>query len=109
MTDVTPPRRGFIRGQTYSRADKRARKIAFLAAIVEGLSISEAAARIGVPWRTVYSWRKDDEPFRKAWNEARARANEAHYTYPLPPPPKPQPPKPVITVREFDLPEDDNG
>lgn len=109
MTDVTPPRRGYVRGQYYSLADKRARKIAFLAAIVEGLTIPEAAARVAVPWRTAYSWRKDDDAFRKAWNEARKRAGEAHFTYPLPPVPKPQPPKPVITVREFDLPEDDNG
>jgi hypothetical protein len=53
MTDETAPRRGYVRGQYYSVADKRARKIAFLAAIVEGLSLAEASARIGVPWRTL--------------------------------------------------------
>jgi hypothetical protein len=109
MSDETIRRRGYIRGQYYSPADKRARKIAFLAAIVEGLSIAEAAARVTVPWRTVYSWRKDDDNFRKAWNEARKRAGEAQFTYPLPPLPKPVAPKPVVTVRNFDLPEDDNG
>lgn len=109
MIDETPRRRGFVRGQYYSLAEKRARKIAFLAAIVEGFSVAEAAGRIAVPWRTVYSWRKDDDAFRKAWNEARQRAGEAQFTYPLPPPPKPTPPKPVITVRDFDLPEDENG
>jgi hypothetical protein len=108
MTDEMTSR-GYVRGQFYSLADKRARKIAFLAAIVEGLTVAEAASRIGVPWRTTYAWRKDDDAFRKAWNEARKRASEAQYTYPLPPLPKPTPPRPVITVRDFDAPEDGDG
>jgi hypothetical protein len=109
MTDESPRPRGYVRGQYYSAADKRARKIAFLAAIVEGLSLAEASARIGVPWRTLYSWRRDDQPFRKAWDEARRRAGEVDFTYPLPPVPKPTAPKPVITVRDFNTPEDENG
>lgn len=109
MTNETPKRRGFVHGQFYSRADRHARKMAFLNALVEGHSIIEAAERVKVPWRTLYSWRKEDHAFREAWNEARRRAADAYRTYPLPPIPRPAPPKPTITVREFDEPEDERG
>lgn len=109
MTDEAPQRRGFIRGQFYSRAERRARKIAFLAALVEGHTALDAAERVGVPFHTFYSWRRSDPPFRQAWKEAMARAAVPERDYPLPPAPKPAPPKPTITVRDFDLPVDENG
>ncbi len=42
----------------------------FIAAICDGLHATDAADRAGVARGTVYIRRRDDEEFRKAWNEA---------------------------------------
>ncbi len=105
MSDEQPGRRGFItsRYTYYSPQERRARKIAFLAAIAEGQPIVEAAAQVDVPVRTIFSWRRTDPPFRHAWNLARAQSNRRDLSYPVP-----EPPQAVVTLHKFGLPEDGN-
>lgn len=107
MTDTPPKNRGFIRGRYYSPLDRRTRKIAFLAAIAEGNSVADASERVDVPAHTLFSWRRTDPPFRKAWHLARAHARLPEQNYPVPaPPPLPQA---VVTLHKFELPEDDGN
>lgn len=101
MSDELPRNRGYITGNFYSALDRRTRKIAFLAGLVEGRTVADASAIVRVPFRTMYSWRREDAAFRKAWDAARKQAQIAATSYPLPPPPEPEAPKPVIRVRRF--------
>ena len=106
MSDETPPRRrGFITGNYYSPLDRRTKKIAFLAGLCEGRTIADASAMVRVPFRTMYSWRREDPAFRKAWDAARKQAQLAQAHYPLPPVQPPEEPTPEIRVRSFAEPE----
>lgn len=56
-------------------ADRRARTLekqraAFCDALREGKTVSQAAASIGVGRATVYDWRKADDDFAAAWDDA---------------------------------------
>ena len=49
---------------------KDAAQGAFLAALLEGLSVIDAAEQARVPRRTFYNWRAEDIEFRAAWHQA---------------------------------------
>lgn len=46
------------------------RRTLFLDTLSDGGHISNAAKAAGLPRRTVYNWRKTDDTFRDAWDEA---------------------------------------
>lgn len=60
------------------KTKKSPRKItAFLDALADGLSVREAANCAGVPKRTAYRWRDEDQEFKAAWKEAYQQGADA--------------------------------
>lgn len=53
-----------------------AQQAKFLACLSLGLSVSKAATECGVPRRTLYYWRAENEAFSDAWEEAKAASVE---------------------------------
>ena len=51
-------------------------KSKFLACLTLGLSVTKACKESGVPRRTAYYWRAEDDSFRDAWDEAIAASVE---------------------------------
>lgn len=51
-------------------SDKSSKETAFLDLLSEGVSVSEACDRAGIPRRSVYARRSSDPAFRQQWNEA---------------------------------------
>lgn len=47
-----------------------AKRKAFLAALAEGCTVTEAAQAAGFSRRTAYDWRAEDKTFRAAWRDA---------------------------------------
>src|SRR5262245_21052413 len=46
------------------------RQQAFVAALSSGAPVESAAPQAGVSVKTLYQWRKSEQEFRKAWEEA---------------------------------------
>lgn len=55
--------------------EKETRQALFLAAVMNGASVAEAAAHAGINRRTAYDW-KEQPSFAKAWEETIAERNE---------------------------------
>lgn len=51
---------------THSAQEKRE---AFLTAIADGQTVTQAAELVDVPRRTVYNWKRDDPVFAASWEE----------------------------------------
>jgi hypothetical protein len=50
------------------------RQCRFLAELLTGVPPPAAASRVGVPLKTLYSWRRRNPVFRRAWDKARLTA-----------------------------------
>lgn len=50
--------------------EKEGRQASFLAGLINGMTIAEAAAYAGVNRRTVYDWKDQSQSFRNAWEDA---------------------------------------
>lgn len=50
--------------------NRGARRQRFLSALAIGSSVAQACAHADVAWTTVYSWRRKEPRFRKAWDTA---------------------------------------
>jgi hypothetical protein len=57
-----------MRGSHYDRTPQR--RDAFLRLLREGCSVAQAARAIGLGRRTMFDWKRDDEDFREAWDDA---------------------------------------
>ena len=51
-------------------SERSLKETAFLELLSEGVSVSEACDRAGIPRRSVYARRNSDPAFRRQWNEA---------------------------------------
>ena len=81
-----------LHGKVLSSADIGALKQKLLERVAHGELIQDAAAEIGVPLANFRGWRRHDQEFRKAWDEARAQgARTKPYTLP------PRPAPPIVT------------
>lgn len=56
--------------QRKSEDQNEERKAAFIELLAATGNVSESSRRSGLERRTAYNWRKADEEFRKAWDEA---------------------------------------
>ena len=56
--------------------EKEGRQASFLAALIEGKTITEAAAYAGINRTTAYDWRDQSQSFRNAWEDALAECKE---------------------------------
>ena len=60
-----------MRGNSRAAAVRRPRrKTVFLAALTETVNVTLACRRAGIPRRTVYDWREQDEAFARKWDAA---------------------------------------
>ena len=56
--------------QDIESSERSSKETAFLDLLSEGVSVSEACDRAGIPRRSVYARRSSDPAFRQQWNEA---------------------------------------
>jgi transposase-like protein len=59
-----------------STKEKEGRQATFLAGLLDGKTVAEAAAYAGVNRRLVYDWRDQSQSFRNAWEDAIEEAKE---------------------------------
>lgn len=60
----------------HTTARKSAQRAALLNALASGVTVGEATAAAGVPYRTAYHWRATDEDFAAAWGAAYATGTD---------------------------------
>lgn len=61
------------------RTDRDRKRRTFLNAVAAGRSVGEAADQAGIPWSTLYSWRRSSRSFAFAWNNASEHSEAALY------------------------------
>jgi transposase-like protein len=62
--------------------EKEGRQASFLAGLIKGMTVAQAAAYAGVNRRTVYDWRDQSQSFRNSWEDAIEESKELTlYTY----------------------------
>ena len=63
--------RDMMRGNSRTAAKRRpSKKTAFLSALTETVNVTLACRGAGIPRRSAYDWRENDEDFARRWDEA---------------------------------------